>query len=152
MTSTRIASALRNAGPLVLAAAGACLLGLTGSFVAAHPAEAQESGIRVTVELPDTVRFDQAATLQLSLADVALQDAPMRILATNQLVFAGKVRQLTVMLDTARADLGSCRPDQLSCAFQVRITEDGKLRFINDTSHPYKPGDREARVKVIAVQ
>lgn len=111
-------------------AAGAAAL-LTGEALAAPVTLRGEVVYRERIALP------RGARIEVQLVDVSRADAPARVLATGQIgKFTGSPVAFILRIDSRKLGRGR------RYALQARISDNrGKLMFINDTAHGWKPGD-----------
>lgn len=100
-------------------------------------AEAGPVTVRGEVVYRERMALPRGVRVEVQLADVSRADAPARVLATAQIgKFAGSPIPFTLRVD------GKKLTGKARYVLQARILDNrGKLLFINDTSHPWKPGD-----------
>jgi putative lipoprotein len=90
----------------------------------------QQDKIQGSVTYRERIALPPNAQLEIVLADVSLADAPYKAIAEKKIIPAGQVP----ILFELNYDSNKIMPNY-TYAVMARITEDGKLLFINDQSY-----------------
>ena len=90
----------------------------------------QQDKIQGSVTYRERIALPPNAQLEIVLADVSLADAPYKAIAEKKIIPAGQVP----ILFELNYDPNKIMPNY-TYAVMARITEDGKLLFINDQSY-----------------
>jgi len=98
-----------------------------------------------TVTYRERMALSPTAVVQVTLQDISRQDAPATLLAREIIVTAG--RQVPIPFTLAyEADTIDSR---FTYAVAARITDQGKLLFINDTVHPVITREAPSQIEVL---
>ncbi|MEW6640198.1 MAG: YbaY family lipoprotein [Pseudomonadota bacterium] len=135
--------------PMMIRPAVVAALLISSALAVTSPAEA-ESSLRAgrltgTVSIRERIALPRDAVVEVSLVDVARQDAPSRRIARTRIVTRGRQPPLPFVLNYP-ADRGRGHADY---AVQARIESRGQLLFITDTRAAPPP---EGRLDLLLVR
>jgi len=104
----------------------------------------QTEKIQGSVTYRERIALPPTAQLEIVLADVSLADAPYRKISDLKITPAGQVPiQFTIEYDPNKID------PRYTYAVMARITDGGKLLFINDTSYQVITRGRPNTVEMV---
>jgi putative lipoprotein len=104
----------------------------------------QTEKIQGSVTYRERIALPPTAQLEIVLADVSLADAPYRKISDLKITPAGQVPiQFTIEYDPTKIN------PNFTYAVMARITDDGKLLFINDTSYQVITRGRPNSVEMV---
>ena len=104
----------------------------------------QQDKIQGSVTYRERIALPPNAQLEIVLADVSLADAPYKAIAEKKIIPAGQVP----ILFELNYDSNKIMPNY-TYAVMARITEDGKLLFINDQSYQVLTRGRPNTVEMV---
>jgi len=104
----------------------------------------QQDKIQGSVTYRERIALPPNAQLEIVLADVSLADAPYKAIAEKKIIPAGQVPiQFELNFDPNKI------MSNYTYAVMARITEDGKLLFINDQSYQVLTRGRPNTVEMV---
>jgi putative lipoprotein len=104
----------------------------------------QQDKIQGSVTYRERIALPPNAQLEIVLADVSLADAPYKAIAQKKIIPAGQVPILFELNFDPNKIMSN-----YTYAVMARITEDGKLLFINDQSYQVLTSGRPNTVEMV---